>query len=665
MKIYSPLVVLGCAAAAIATHAKAQTLGPSSSRAPYLVNSAPSGTVLDIASVITTTNLVPLTGGAAGTQYEFCGLPDGMGAYDNRDGTITVLCNHEISNTLGVARTHGAIGAFVSELVIDKATLAVLSGSDLMRRVVDSAGIVHSTANSNAIAFNRFCSADLPDTTGFLNSVTGNGSTARIFMNGEESGTSGWALAHIASGPSKGTSYLLSKFNLSTNGSGQSGVGGWENLLVSPFEQDLTVVVGNNDGGTGVMANSVAVYVGSKQATGTEVDKAGLTNGTLSFVNVAGSTVEIVNTTSRATNITNGTRFSLSNTSSTTFSRPEDGAWNPANPRQFFFVTTDRIDNNTSVGNNQTTGATGPATPQTGMTRLWRLTFDDIANPSQGGSIDLLINGSKNGYKVQSFDNICTTKEGNVWLNEDPGNSTYIGKVHYYDVAADTLTEVAKFDPAIWGDLSVNGGAPGAFSPHTNDKETSGIIDVTSLFSTNPGPCEKYLLVVAQDHSTNAAVATTASVEGGQLLLIHTSTCAFVGSYGKGCGSPALALRSVTSSRPIIGTTQLVDVTEIAQGNLAFVMVGLEKTTIGSGLLPLSLDVFGMSGCSLYQDASVALYSATVSTSATTARYSLAVPNSVAFVNMHVYLQAWASAIGQNPAGIVVSNGVEIVIGSR
>ena len=68
MKIYSPLVVLGCAAAAIATHAKAQTLGPSSSRAPYLVNSAPSGTVLDIASVITTTNLVPLTGGAAGTQ---------------------------------------------------------------------------------------------------------------------------------------------------------------------------------------------------------------------------------------------------------------------------------------------------------------------------------------------------------------------------------------------------------------------------------------------------------------------------------------------------------------------------------------------------------------------------------------------------------------------
>lgn len=74
--------------------------------------------------------------------------------------------------------------------------------------------------------------------------------------------------------------------------------------------------------------------------------------------------------------------------------------------------------------------------------------------------------------------------------------------------------------------------------------------------------------------SAAAAVATTASVEGGQLLLIQTGTCAFVGSFGAGCGSPALALSSATSSRPIIGTNQLVDVTEIAQENLAFVMVG-------------------------------------------------------------------------------------------
>ncbi len=74
------------------------------------------------------------------------------------------------------------------------------------------------------------------------------------------------------------------------------------------------------------------------------MDKAGLTNGTLKFVNVTGNPVEIVDTTTRATNITSGTRFTLSGTASTTFSRPEDGAWNPLNPNEFYFVTTDQLD---------------------------------------------------------------------------------------------------------------------------------------------------------------------------------------------------------------------------------------------------------------------------------------------------------------------------------
>src|SRR4029077_6998106 len=185
-------------------------------------------------------------------------------------------------------------------------------------------------------------------------------------------------------------SYVLGKFNLSTNGSGLTGVGSWENALANPFPQDKTVVVANNDGGTGIMTNAVAVYVGTKQRTGSEVEKAGLTNGTLKFINVTGNPVEIVDQTTRATNITSGTRFTLSGTASTTFSRPEDGAWNPLDPNQFYFVTTDRLD---QVSDN--VGA------QIGNTRLWRLTFDDIGNPSLGGKIDLLIDGrTVNGEKV-------------------------------------------------------------------------------------------------------------------------------------------------------------------------------------------------------------------------------------------------------------------------
>jgi hypothetical protein len=50
----------------------------------------------------------------------------------------------------------------------------------------------------------------------------------------------------------------------------------------------------------------LAVYVGTTQRAGTEAAKAGLTDGTLKFVSVAGSPVEIVNTTTGATNIVSG-----------------------------------------------------------------------------------------------------------------------------------------------------------------------------------------------------------------------------------------------------------------------------------------------------------------------------------------------------------------------
>ncbi len=165
--------------------------------------------------------------------------------------------------------------------------------------------------------------------TAYYNAATGLGSQERIFMHGEEGGATGYQLATIATGANKGNSYVLGKFNLSTNASGLTGVGGWENALANPLAQDKTIVIGNNDGGTGIMSQAVAVMSGTKTNTGTEIDKAGLTNGTLKFVNVTGNTAEIANTTTRATNITSGAAFNLSSTASTAFSRPEDGAWNP------------------------------------------------------------------------------------------------------------------------------------------------------------------------------------------------------------------------------------------------------------------------------------------------------------------------------------------------
>jgi len=222
---------------------------------------------------------------------------------------------------------------------------------------------------------------------------------------------------------------------------------------------------------------------------------------------VTGNPAEIVNNTTRATNITNGTRFTLNGTSSTTFSRPEDGSWNPLNPNQFYFVTTDQLD--------QVTDGVGA---QNGRTRLWRLTFDDITNPDLGGVIDLLINGRVvNGEKVNMFDNITVNeKTGVVVLVEDVGNAAHNGKVWLYDPSTDVLRRVGNHDRARFGDIGT-----AATSPFNQDEEASGVLDVSSILG--PG----YYLTVDQAHyAINAAnprgfFNPNELVEGGQLMALR------------------------------------------------------------------------------------------------------------------------------------------------
>src|SRR4051794_5524699 len=76
-----------------------------------------------------------LTTGDSVNGYRMVGVPDGLGAFDNGDGTITVLMNHELRPTQGVPRAHGSAGAFVSKWVIDRATGNVLSGQDQIKTV--------------------------------------------------------------------------------------------------------------------------------------------------------------------------------------------------------------------------------------------------------------------------------------------------------------------------------------------------------------------------------------------------------------------------------------------------------------------------------------------------------------------------------------------------
>jgi len=86
--------------------------GPSSSQTPYLVSLAPNVSTTSILTVGDATNTKQDGSG----PYRMVGIPDGLGAFDNGDGTFSVLMNHELGETAGVVRAHGAKGAFVSEV---------------------------------------------------------------------------------------------------------------------------------------------------------------------------------------------------------------------------------------------------------------------------------------------------------------------------------------------------------------------------------------------------------------------------------------------------------------------------------------------------------------------------------------------------------------------
>ena len=170
--------------------------GPSSSQSPY---------ILPIKAGAKAESILTVGDEVAG--YKMAGIPDGLGAYDNNDGTFSLLMNHEHGNTLGVTRAHGTRGAFVSKWVINKNDLSVTSGKDLIKNVYDW-DVVNQVSKTDTVihAFNRFCSADLPMVSATYNSKTGKGTQERIFMNGEESGSTGYAMAHVATGANEGKS---------------------------------------------------------------------------------------------------------------------------------------------------------------------------------------------------------------------------------------------------------------------------------------------------------------------------------------------------------------------------------------------------------------------------------------------------------------------------
>ena len=449
-------------------------IGPSTTTAPYLVGATPN---VHLTSIVTAGDALPADG-------VFAGTPDGLAAFDNGDGTITVLVVHQLASSSGLLRDYGGTGSFIDRLVIDKATLQITFADDLihsMMRWSDSKDI-HFAGVSR---LSKLTSADLGGPDSFHNPASGLGTDARILLSVEESGTEGRVFATIVSGPGAGVIWDLPFLGNAT----------WETAVANPLAQDRTVVAISDDA-TGAQ---LYFYVGDKQASGSDIVRAGLMGGDLYGLKVNGVVNEVNATPVGGTftlekvgvdgDVSNMTGVQIETDSDahgiTGFLRPEDAVWDPAHPNDLYFVTTASFNGNS---------------------RLYKASFTDITHPELGGTIEALLTGTEGHHMLDNIE----ISGGKLILQEDPGNTSYLARVWEYDLASDSLTPLAQFDPGRF--------APGGSGFIGQYEESSGVLDVTALLGD--GDTRAYL-TSAQVH---VATNDPATVQLGQLMLMTVDT---------------------------------------------------------------------------------------------------------------------------------------------
>jgi hypothetical protein len=134
-------------------------------------------------------------------------------------------------------------------------------------------------------------------------------------------------------------------------------------------------------------------------------------------------------------------------------------------------------------------------------------------------------------------------------------------------------------------------------------------------------------------------------------------TLASATAHGTGCGSPALGFVPDANGRPLLGQVASATIVN-APTPVAGVAMGFNPF-----FFPVSLAGIGMPGCNLLQSTDI-LGLGTSPLTPSTLSFSLAIPNVPSLLGVHVYIQAYAFAPGVNPLQIIISNGIEWLLGN-
>jgi secreted PhoX family phosphatase len=463
------------------------------------------------------------------------GTPDGMGAYKNSNGTITILSNHEWalydSIPQSLARADGTYGSSISKLIYDPKTGKVISGSNLIKDISyynyttgkwqdDYKGTAPATAPADgnftysptsisrifANGLNRFCSSYLAP-AGSLKSGS-LGYDGAVYLTGEE-GSGDWSRSFA--------------FDMDGHGIQLPAMGllQFENLLVAPDTGKNTVVMMNED--FGATTSQGYMYLGTKTSKGTFADKAGLTNGNLYTISVANATSDNVFRSTYGKNKKADVKFMQINSDpkfgattaaaqlvGTTFSRIEDGEFDPNNHNIYYFITTESNKYPSSTTPNPTT----PTVSRDGGA-LWKMTFKDVSNPLLGATVEMLLDGSEAPY-LSKPDNLAVDEDGYLLMQEDPGANDQVSRVIAYRLSDGAIREVAAFDPQYFAATGAN--------LITTDEETSGVINVNKLLQKSKSDPNSYFFFDAQVHTTGGATKARPDLTPADLTAFNNAT---------------------------------------------------------------------------------------------------------------------------------------------
>ena len=439
------------------------------------------------------------------------GIPDGMGAYDNGQGGITILSNHEVAINDAIAKksasTNSTWGSTITKFNYSPNSRTITSAANLFNNVkfwnyntnqyqdTPIGGEPKNIAkDSFGWGISRFCSATFSPAGTFI--YNGVGYDGALFTTGEEVGDSSRGFA----------------FDMFGNGWQLPRMGMLSFETIAPTRKPgiNTVAIADEDGSA--TDSQLHLYIGKKQSTGSVVDKAGLTNGDLYVLN-AGSipTDNIFRTTiAKSTPVdvnfkkiewnTDVTSFAKgARENGMTFARIEDGEWDPNNPDVYYFITTE---------SNKDPVATKENPNEPGISRdggaLWRLTFKDAQNPLLGAKLEMLLNGGEAPY-LSKPDNMTVTKNGVIVIQEDPGNNAHVSRIVAYQISTGKLVPIAEFDKQYFD--------PKGAKYMTQDEESSGIIDVTHLLAKGDDK-NTYLFFNAQIHTYSGVTTVDSGAKG-------------------------------------------------------------------------------------------------------------------------------------------------------